>query len=118
MYSDGLVEAHDPDRDMFGNDRVIARLATGVVAQDLIDDLVTQLDRFTGDESEQEDDITLVALERSAHAGQFTVLDEFTVESKPGNERQAIDGWRRRWPTCRSHRRGWSGSRPRPARPP
>ena len=91
MYSDGLVEAHAPDRDMFGNDRVIARLATGVVAQDLIDDLVTQLDRFTGDESEQEDDITLVALERSAHAGQFTVLDEFTVESKPGNERQAID---------------------------
>jgi serine phosphatase RsbU (regulator of sigma subunit)/anti-sigma regulatory factor (Ser/Thr protein kinase) len=91
LYSDGLVEAHDPQREMFGNDRVVARLASGVVSQDLIDDLLTQLDRFTGDEAEQEDDITLVALERSAHAGQFTVLDEFSVESKPGNERAAID---------------------------
>ncbi len=91
LYSDGLVEAHAPDRDMFGNDRVIARLATGVVAQDLIDDLVTQLDRFTGDEQEQEDDITLVALERSPNSGRFIVLDEFEVQSAPGNERTAID---------------------------
>ena len=91
MYSDGLVEAHDPHREMFGNDRVIARLATGLVSQDLIDDLLTQLDRFTGEEAEQEDDITLVAFERSSHAGQFTVLDEFSIESTPGNERSAID---------------------------
>ena len=91
LYSDGLVEAHAPDRDMFGNDRVIARLATGAVAQDLIDDLVTQLDRFTGDEHEQEDDITLVALGRSPDAGRFVVLSEFSVQSAPGNERAAID---------------------------
>ena len=29
LYSDGLIEAHDPDREMFGTDRVRDRLATG-----------------------------------------------------------------------------------------
>jgi serine phosphatase RsbU (regulator of sigma subunit) len=50
FYSDGLVEAHDPQREMFGF---------------LIGYLLTELSRFTGEDWEQEDDITLVTLERS-----------------------------------------------------
>ena len=47
LYSDGLTEAHDPDREMFGTPRVRERLAAGRVPDDLISDLVDQLDRFT-----------------------------------------------------------------------
>jgi anti-sigma regulatory factor (Ser/Thr protein kinase) len=61
---------------------------------DLIDLLLTELDRFTGPGWEQEDDITLVALHRSAGVtmvrptdGSGRVLAEFSVPSEPGNER-------------------------------
>ena len=66
FYSDGLVEAHDPDREMFGFPRLqglVAGQRTGGEA--MVDFLLSELSRFTGDDWEQEDDITLVTLERS-----------------------------------------------------
>src|ERR687898_18245 len=69
FYSDGLVEAHDPEREMFGFPRL-----QGLVAghrsggQAMVNFLLSELSRFTGDEWEQEDDITLVTLERSETA--------------------------------------------------
>src|SRR5215210_3256743 len=66
FYSDGLVEAHDPRRDMFGFPRLQGLVGThrsGGSA--LISFLLSELARFTGDGWEQEDDITLVTLERS-----------------------------------------------------
>ena len=90
LYSDGLTEAHDPGREMFGTPRVRERLTAGRVPDDLISDLVDQLDRFTGAEAEQEDDITLVALERTGGAGEPETLLEFTLPSVEGNEREAI----------------------------
>ena len=71
FYSDGLVEAHDPQREMFGLPRLRELLAqqptdTGAA---LVDTLLAELARFTGDEWEQEDDVTLLTLQRSeAHA--------------------------------------------------
>jgi serine phosphatase RsbU (regulator of sigma subunit) len=66
FYSDGLVEAHDPRREMFGFPRLQGLVGThrsGGSA--LISFLLSELTRFTGEGWEQEDDITLVTLERS-----------------------------------------------------
>jgi len=66
LHSDGLVEAHDPERKMFGFPR-LAGLMTGCSGgPELIQLLLGELDGFTGPDWEQEDDITLVALQRAA----------------------------------------------------
>jgi len=109
LYSDGLVEAHNPEGDMFGFPRLrklIMAKSTGSV-EELVDFLLAELARFTGTDSEQEDDITLVTLERSRAGvrdletplqpdvtgtdGGRRVLTDFTLPSEPGNERQAMD---------------------------
>jgi serine phosphatase RsbU (regulator of sigma subunit) len=69
FYSDGLVEAHDPQREMFGFPRLqglVAGHRTGGEA--MVNFLLSELSRFTGEAWEQEDDITLVTLERSETA--------------------------------------------------
>jgi serine phosphatase RsbU (regulator of sigma subunit)/CHASE1-domain containing sensor protein/anti-sigma regulatory factor (Ser/Thr protein kinase) len=109
LYSDGLVEAHDTKGDMFGFPRLrrlIMAQSTGS-GEELIDVLLAELTSFTGTDAEQEDDITLVTLERSkarvrdleaplqpdAIAGDvdLRVLADFTLSSEPGNERPAME---------------------------
>jgi PAS domain S-box-containing protein len=65
LYSDGLVEAHDPQREMFGFPRMQGFVGAHPGGATLIDTLLAELGRFTGEEWEQEDDITLVTLQRS-----------------------------------------------------
>jgi len=65
FYSDGLVEAHDPHREMFGFPRLRALLAKHDEEGSLVDLLLEELYSFTGEGWEQEDDITLVTLRRS-----------------------------------------------------
>lgn len=89
LYSDGLVEAHDSQQNMFGTQRAGEVLARALDAQPLIDELLLALDGFTGAENEQEDDITLVVVQRSAAAHVGRVLADFAVASAPGNERAA-----------------------------
>jgi serine phosphatase RsbU (regulator of sigma subunit)/CHASE1-domain containing sensor protein/anti-sigma regulatory factor (Ser/Thr protein kinase) len=109
LYSDGLVEAHDPEGDMFGFPRLRKLIMTKSAGsgEELVDFLLAELTRFTGTDSEQEDDITLVTLERSkvgvrdpeaplqpdAIAGDadLRILADFTLPSEPGNERQAME---------------------------
>jgi PAS domain S-box-containing protein len=64
LYSDGLVEAHDPRREMFGTPRMEGFVGTHPGGATLIDSLLAELERFTGEEWEQEDDITLLTLQR------------------------------------------------------
>ena len=90
LYSDGVTEAHDPLRDMFGGPRlgdVLADAGNGPGSA-LIATLLDRLAAFTGDAAEQEDDITLVAIRRLPPLSELTVFD---LESEPGNERAAID---------------------------
>ncbi len=68
LHSDGLAEAHSPDREMFGFPRVAELAGRGAAGEELIDLCLTELAAFTGPEAEQEDDITLVCLERSMSA--------------------------------------------------
>jgi serine phosphatase RsbU (regulator of sigma subunit) len=72
LHSDGLSEAHAANREMFGFHRVAALVGTGASGQALIDLCLAELDAFTGPGHEQEDDITLLSLERTgaaAHPG-------------------------------------------------
>ena len=66
FYSGGLVEAHDPQREMFGFPRLRALVAKHGEQRSLGDFLLEELYSFTGESWEQEDDITLLMLRRSA----------------------------------------------------
>jgi serine phosphatase RsbU (regulator of sigma subunit) len=66
FYSDGLVEAHDPKGEMFGFPRLRALVGEHGEEQALGDYLLKELYSFVGDGWEQEDDITLLTLKRSA----------------------------------------------------
>jgi len=65
LYSDGLDEAHDPSGAMFGTPRVRELMATELPGSELIDHLLEELHRFVGRGWDQEDDITLVAVQRT-----------------------------------------------------
>ena len=65
FYSDGLVEAHDPHRQMFGFPRLQGLVGAHPGGATMVDFLLEELARFVGDSWEQEDDITLVTLQRS-----------------------------------------------------
>jgi serine phosphatase RsbU (regulator of sigma subunit) len=67
FYSDGLVEAHNPQREMFGFPRLKTLLKEARSDADAITFLMSQLAAFTGADWEQEDDVTLVVLHRQAH---------------------------------------------------
>ena len=66
FYSDGLVEAHDPQGEMFGFPRLRALVAEHAEERSLGDFLMEELYSFVGEGWEQEDDITLLTLGRSA----------------------------------------------------
>ena len=68
FYSDGLVEAHDVKREMFGLARLQRLIAVHPQSGPaLIHCLLTELAHFTGAAWEQEDDITLVTLQHIEH---------------------------------------------------
>jgi serine phosphatase RsbU (regulator of sigma subunit) len=66
FYSDGLVEAHDPKGEMFGFPRLQALVAEHGEERSLENLLLEELYTFVGEGWEQEDDITLLTLRRSA----------------------------------------------------
>ena len=94
LYSDGLVEAHDPDREMFGFDRLRDALVVDDAGSELLDRLLETLRTFTGPDHEQEDDITLVTLRRSAgvadSSADSTALTSFSLPGLAGNDREAM----------------------------
>jgi anti-sigma regulatory factor (Ser/Thr protein kinase) len=96
LSSDGLVEAHNAQREMFSFPRVKQLMAEHTTGEGLVQFFMDQLNAFVGPNHEQEDDITLMTIERlptpsspSTSAGQIQMLGEFDVPSAPGNERQA-----------------------------
>ncbi len=88
LYSDGVTEAHDPAREMFGGGRLSDVMAqSGSQGVELVlRTLLGAVHDFTGAAAEQEDDITLVAIERVSGAPPTAI----SIPSEPGNEREAI----------------------------
>ncbi len=66
FYSDGLVEAHNPKGEMFGFPRLRTLIAGHAEERSLEVFLMEVLHSFVGEDWEQEDDITLLTLRRSA----------------------------------------------------
>jgi serine phosphatase RsbU (regulator of sigma subunit)/anti-sigma regulatory factor (Ser/Thr protein kinase) len=91
LHSDGLAEAHGPDREMFGFPRVKGIVASKANGEELIAELMRSLHRFTGAGWQQEDDITLVTVSRSASPAAVRLLGEFQVASEAGNERAVME---------------------------
>ena len=75
FYSDGLVEAHNPQREMFGGPRLRSLVADGALypaepsGAPLIQFVLDRLRHHVGAGWDQEDDVTLVSLERIASPG-------------------------------------------------
>lgn len=117
LYSDGLVEQHGPGREMYGFPRLRAAMDGDDAGSQLLDRLLDELTAFKGQGVEQEDDITLVTLRRSAGTSDAWTEDRpevpvtrdrepatasadsptdpepllaFTVEGAIGNERAAM----------------------------
>ena len=62
----GLIEAHNPQGEMFGTPRLRSLLSEHPIdGADPCAALMEELRRFAGEEWEQEDDITLLTLQRS-----------------------------------------------------
>jgi serine phosphatase RsbU (regulator of sigma subunit) len=68
FYTDGLIEAHKSQGEMFGTPRLRSLLSEHPMGgADLRTTLLEELYSFTGESWEQEDDITLLTLDSSAH---------------------------------------------------
>jgi serine phosphatase RsbU (regulator of sigma subunit)/anti-sigma regulatory factor (Ser/Thr protein kinase) len=89
IYSDGLVEAHNPQGEMFGFPRLRQMACGQGGGPELIEHLRGALADFTGAGWEQEDDVTFVTVQRLAPANK--VLASFKVASAPDNEREAME---------------------------
>jgi serine phosphatase RsbU (regulator of sigma subunit)/anti-sigma regulatory factor (Ser/Thr protein kinase) len=111
FHSDGIVEAHNEHREMFGFPRLMRLVGEHEEGKTLKEFVLDDLAAFTGADWEQEDDITMVTLQRSEGYGvtevasrsttrsneadgnngnDWRTLAEFTLASEPGNERQAL----------------------------
>ena len=100
MYSDGLVEAHDTQGEMFGYQRLRGVMSQPKCGEELIQCMLDELRGFAGPEWEQEDDVTFVTLDRLALSDQAQpetgeqlqqqLLAEFILPSRLGEEKQLI----------------------------
>jgi len=93
LYSDGIAEAHAPDGEMFGFARTSQLLVDLPSGQAGVDAILERLADFTGPGWEQEDDVTLLLLERSHEvhvAAGGLVATAFRLPSQVGGEREAI----------------------------
>ncbi len=96
LYSDGLVEAHDPGQEMFGFPRLREAMTIDDAGSELLDRLLEDLHTFTGADWEQEDDITLVTLRRASGVSDEvgdtpSLTTAFSIPGEEGNERLAMD---------------------------
>src|SRR3974377_1995327 len=69
FYSDGIVEAHNPDRGMYGFPRLMKLIGEYNEKSSVKDVVLEDLAEFTGSGWEQEDDITMVTLQRAKGYG-------------------------------------------------
>lgn len=108
LYSDALPEAHGPDGEMFGFPRLREAVADAPTGAALIDELLAAIDRYTADDWEQEDDITVVSIERIREPAERADRDEppsevgqvsdderellaLSIPSEQGREREVME---------------------------
>ncbi len=92
LYSDGLVEAHNPQREMFGFPRLSEYVRKHEGGAALIQSILEDLEIFTGSGWEQEDDVTLVTVQRTSPPSPLSVTERGKTDATSGNEE--VGGWR------------------------
>jgi len=85
FYSDGLVEAHNSRGEMFDFPRLQTLLKEHADGASLIDFLLIELKSFTGEGWEQEDDMTLLTLQR---------MPEVLSTNERQREQAVTNSWR------------------------
>lgn len=100
LTSDGITEAHNTEGEMYGFGRLMGRVAKKAKKGDMVAAVVGDLEDWTGADAEQEDDITLVVVSRTASAedsasafsngSKEQLMTSFNVASDEGNEVVAI----------------------------
>jgi serine phosphatase RsbU (regulator of sigma subunit)/anti-sigma regulatory factor (Ser/Thr protein kinase) len=99
LTSDGITEAHNPLGEMYGFGRLMGRVGQKSGQGEMVGSLIGDLEKWTGTDAEQEDDITVVVVRRTASAATSAsafddpgqdVIVTFAVPSEEGNERIAI----------------------------
>jgi serine phosphatase RsbU (regulator of sigma subunit) len=83
--SDGLVEAHNSGGEMFDFPRLQTLLKEHADGASLIDFLLSELKSFTGEGWEQEDDMTLLTLQR---------MPEVLSTNERQREQAVTNSWR------------------------
>jgi len=97
LSSDGLVEAHNLNREMYGFERMVDVMGAEITIDEVVPELLRTLNDFTGESYEQEDDITLVTLQHTESnaiehkKNDWSLMAEFDIPSQPGNERSASE---------------------------
>jgi serine phosphatase RsbU (regulator of sigma subunit) len=80
LYSDGMIEAHSQEREMFGNRRLETILEQYPIhemrAEEIIQVILREMERFIGKKDNQEDDVTLVVLRRGSTNGKQPHITE------------------------------------------
>ncbi|HEX2142174.1 MAG TPA: SpoIIE family protein phosphatase [Candidatus Limnocylindria bacterium] len=90
LHSDGITEAHAPDREMFGTGRLMTTVSGEADGRGgVLGRVLAELERFTGIGWEQEDDITLLALRWEGEA-RIAAPAERSFVSRRGVEREAL----------------------------
>ncbi len=71
FYTDGISEAFDARGDAFGTDRLAdaLRRSSGASAEDVLNDIISHIERFVGD-TPQSDDLTLFVVRRNLEGGE------------------------------------------------
>ena len=64
LFSDGLLEAHNRQKEMYGSPRLRSHLGEHRGGVGMVHHALQGLEKFTGPDWEQEDDVTCVVLER------------------------------------------------------
>ena len=99
LTSDGIVEAHATDGEMFGFPRLMGLVGSTGDGSRLTSSILAELDRFCGADHEQEDDVTMVSVRHvssaARSAGAFGSLpeeiDRFSIASEDGGEKAVME---------------------------
>ena len=91
LYSDAIPEAHAPDGEMFSFGRLIDAVGGAPDPAGLVPHVLDTLARFTGDDWDQEDDITVVAAYRHPVSDRSSASVDDRPQPSETAERHELD---------------------------
>ena len=83
LYTDGLTEAENVDKELFGDERTVtaAKECTGRKVEDIIKGIADRLASFVG-KAEQSDDLTMMCFRVNGNAKEQTTMKKLVINNK------------------------------------